>query len=133
YLLKDYDLTGNPTVRLLEFSTIQAPNRFGFTLPENRTDFRFGENITLEGYDLPAGTSYHSGDAVPITFYWQTDEALEADYTVSWFLVNADSAYPAIQGIDSAPDARFAPTFSWEVNQLVPDNRAIEIPQNAPV
>ena len=132
YLLNDYRIGNSTTVRLLEFSTVQAPNRFSFTLLENRSDFLFGEHITLKGYDLPSGVNYTVGDAVPITFYWQTDELIETDYTVSWFLVNSESAYPAIQGVDSVPDGRFAPTLSWEANQLVFDNRAIEIPHDAP-
>ncbi len=132
YLLNDYRIGNSTTVRLLEFSTVQAPNRFSFTLPENRSDFRFGEHITLKGYDLPSGVNYTVGDTVAITFYWQTDEVIETDYTVSWFLVNSESAYPAIQGVDSVPDGRFAPTLLWEANQVVFDNRAIEIPHDAP-
>lgn len=132
YLLNEYRTSDPTTVRLLEFSTVHAPNRFSFRLPENLSNFRFGEHITLEGYNLPSGTSYQAGDVVPITFYWETDSLLETGYTVSWFLVNAQGAYLPIQGIDSAPDAGFAPTFSWESNQLVFDNRAIELPLDVP-
>lgn len=132
YLLNEYRTSNHATVRLLEFSTVQAPNNFGFRLPDNSSDFRFGEHITLEGYSLPSGISYQTGDVVPISFYWQTDTILDVDYTVSWFLVHNEQAYPAIQGVDSVPSAGFAPTFLWESNQLVMDNRSIEFPDDAP-
>ncbi len=131
YLLNEYRPETNPNVRLLEFSNIQAPDRNNFRLPEFASEFRFGENITLEGYSLPSGQMISPGDVVPVTFFWQTDTPLEADFTVSWFLIHEENGY-LLQGLDSIPDARFAPTFSWQANQLILDNRAIEIPEDAP-
>lgn len=130
YLVNEYT-TINPTVRLLEFSTVPAPNRYEFRLPENVSDFRFGEYITLEGYTLPLGQNYQAGQIVPITFFWQTDTLLDTDYTVAWFLVNESVGYIQ-QGIDSMPDASFSPTTSWQSNQLIYDNRAIELRTDVP-
>ncbi|MGJ3238306.1 MAG: hypothetical protein ACFE0Q_06335 [Anaerolineae bacterium] len=131
YLLNAYN-TDDPTVRLLEFSAIGAPGRDSFRLPDQLTDLRFGDHITLNGYTLPMDTDYRAGDVVPITFYWQTDTIIAEDYTVSWFLVHEQGQYPPIQGVDSPPDAGFAPTFNWQAGSLIPDNRAIALPADAP-
>lgn len=130
YLLNEHK-TDNPTVRLLEFSSIQAPDRYNFRLPEFDSTIRFGDDISLEGYSLPSGQIYSPGDVVPITYFWQTDTALEADYTVSWFIVHEENGYLR-QGLDSVPSAGFSPTNTWEANQLIYDNRAIELPLDAP-
>lgn len=131
YLLQEYN-TDDPTVRLLEFSTVRAPNRYDFRLPEYLTDLRYGEHIRLDGFTLPLGTDYSQGDIVPITFYWQTDSQLEQAYVVAWFIVHEDGAYLPIQGVDSMPDANFSPTSTWQANQFVLDNRAIELPLDIP-
>lgn len=131
YLLHEYD-TDDPTVRLLEFSTVRAPSRYDFRLPEHLTNLQYGEHIHLQGFTLPSGTSYSPGAAVPITFYWQTDSALQQDYVVAWFIVNEDGTDLPIQGIDSMPDNNFSPTSSWKPNQPVLDNRAIELPSDIP-
>lgn len=131
YLLREYT-SDDPTVRLLEFSTVHAPNRYDFRLPEHLTDLRYGENIRLQGFTLPVGTQYTAGDVVPITLYWQSDAVLEQDYIVAWFIMNEAGAYLPIQGIDSMPDANFSPTSAWQANQFVVDNRAIELPLDIP-
>ena len=124
--------TPDPTVRLLEFSTIAAPNRYDVRLPEVRTNLVYDDAIHLSGFTLPMGTTYTPGDVVPITLWWQTSRQLEADYVVAWFIVKDDATLPPIQGMDSMPDVGFAPTSQWQPNIPVWDNRAIELPPNMP-
>jgi hypothetical protein len=130
YLLHEYT-TDDPTVRLLEFSTVRAPNRYDFRLPEHLSNLQYGDSIRLQGFTLPSGTHYKAGDIVPITFYWQSDAVLEQDYVVAWFIVSEDGT-SLIQGIDSMPDDNFSPTSTWQANHFVLDNRAIELPLDIP-
>ncbi len=131
YLLNEYQ-TGNPTVRLLEFSSIQAPNRYDFRLPEHLSTLEFGNSIALKGYTLPEGNMYHASDVIAMTLLWQTETQLDSNYTVSWFVVNQDEPFNIIQGLDSAPNAGFAPTLSWQPNELIVDNRALVLPEDVP-
>jgi hypothetical protein len=135
YLVENYYLlrevkSEDPTVRLLEFSTVRAPNPYDFRLPEHASDLRFGENIRLNGFTLPLGTQYAAEDVVPISFFWETDEVLSIDYTIAWFIAN--EAGVLRNGHDSQPKDGFALTQSWLPNVFVIDNRAIELPADAP-
>jgi hypothetical protein len=129
YLLHEYK-SDDVLVRLYEFSTVRAPSPYDFRLPENLSELRFGESIRLNGFTLPLGTEYTAGDVIPISLFWQTDVPLDADYTISWFITNEAGVIK--QGIDSQPQAGFALTQTWSANQLIIDNRAIELPADFP-
>lgn len=131
YLLREFP-SSDPLVRLQEYSSVRAPHPYDFRLPEYLSDLRFGEHIRLYGFTLPLGTEYQAGDDVPISFYWQSDELLDTDYTISWFIVSETGAYSNLQGIDSRPSGGFAPTTGWVINQFVIDNRARELPTDLP-
>jgi hypothetical protein len=131
YYLLDSHSSEDPTVRLLEFSTVRAPNPYDFRLPENLTELRFGDSIRLNGFTLPLGTEYAAGDVVPISLFWETDTLVEQDYTISWFIVS-ETGQAIIQGMDSQPKGGFALTNTWQANQFIIDNRAIELPADTP-
>jgi hypothetical protein len=131
YLLREFT-TSDPTVRLLEYSTVNAPNRYDFRLPEQATNLVYDESIALLGFTLPNGTEYHAGGVVPITLWWQALESIDTDYVVAWFIVKADFAQPPLQGRDSMPDAGFSLTSQWNTDDLIWDNRAIELPTDMP-
>jgi hypothetical protein len=117
----------DPTVRLIEFSTVAAPDPFGFRGPEHLTDLQFGSDIRLQGVTLPEGTSYTPGKIFPLSLYWSADKTLEKDYTVAWFLVSDDGGR-VIQGFDYQPGWGFAPTSRWQPGVTVWDNRALRLP-----
>jgi hypothetical protein len=123
------ELQTGPQVRLIEYSTAQAPDPYAFTGPEYTTDLVYGDALELLGYELPDRTAYQPGDALPISFYWRTTRVLEQDYTVAWFLRTADGA-PVAQGWDLGPGAGFAPTSGWQVGVPVWDNRALRLPDD---
>jgi hypothetical protein len=131
YLLREFT-TSDPTVRLLEYSTVNAPNHYDFRLPEQTTNLVYGDAIALSGFTLPHGTTYRAGDVVPITLWWQALESIETDYVVAWFIVKADFAQPLLQGRDSLPNAGFSLTSQWSSSDLIWDNRAIEVPMDIP-
>lgn len=129
YLLRVFE-TGDPTVRLLEYSLIAAPNPYDFLSPEVLTDLQFGESLRLEGYTLPKGIYYQAGDVLPISFYWRADAPLERDYVVAWFVTRADGTAPPIQGRDTPPYDGFAPTTTWQPGLPVWDNHALRLPSD---
>ena len=130
YLIREVQTNPpDPTVRLLEYSTVHAPE--ATAAPDSGTDLVFGDLIHLTGFTLPAGTTYQPGDVLPVTLYWQAETAIERDYIVALFLANADN-FPVAQGIDGAPQGGFAPTSSWSVGAPIQDNRALRLPEDLP-
>jgi hypothetical protein len=121
----------DPIVRLIEFSTIDAPDNYGFRGGEHPTDLKFGQQIQLLSFTLPEGITYHPGDIFPLSLYWQVAEKIETNYTVAWFLANEDGSR-IIQGVDYQPGWGFAPISQWQAGVPVWDNRALRIPDDLP-
>ncbi len=119
------------TVRLLEYSARSpAPHPFSTFAADAPADLTYGENIRLLGFQLPNGLDYEPGQTLELSLLWQSDKALQRDYTVAFFVVDADSQ-PIAQGHDSAPQAGFAPTSAWPANTPVWDHRALRLPSAA--
>jgi hypothetical protein len=114
---------------LIEYSTVPAPDPFTLIGPEYRADLTYGESIHLLGYELPSGTMYSPGKALPISLYWQADETVSESYKVAWFLRDAGGA-PVAQGWDLEPGGGFSPTDTWRVGVPVWDNRALILPDD---
>jgi hypothetical protein len=121
--------TDAPDVRLWEYSTIEAPNPYLLSLPEQSTDLQFGDVIALQGVTLPEGTHYQPGDVLSVSFFWQALDDIPANYTVAWF-VAPDDAPPVASGMNSMPQVGFAPTVIWQPGQVIQDNRALVLPEN---
>jgi hypothetical protein len=132
YPLREIELE-NPdeTVRLLEYSTRSpAPNPFSTLSADYATDLTYGDHIQLLGFQLPNQVRYERGQAVELSLLWQTDTQLDHDYTVAWFIADAETGQMVAQGQDSMPQAGFAPTTSWQPNFPVWDNRALRLPDD---
>ena len=119
--------TGELT-RLIEYSTISAPDQFAYREPEHLTDLTFGEHIRLVGVDLPAGSNYQAGDVLALSLYWKTDAPLDANYSVGLYLRDANGS--PIAQIDAQP--AFSPTSGWQIGVPVWDNRALRLPVDLP-
>jgi hypothetical protein len=130
YLLRVFE-TGDPTVRLLEYSLINAPNPYDFVSPEVLTDLQFGDSVRLDGYTLPLGNHYQAGDVLPVSFYWRSDALLNRDYSIAWFVARADRTTPPLQGRDTMPYDGFAPTTTWQPALPIWDNHALRLPPDA--
>ena len=130
YPLREVPLNhADGTVRLLEYSARSAaPHPFSTFAADMPSDLKYGENIRLLGFQLPGGRRYEPGHALELSLLWQSDKELQLDYTVAWFVVDADTMQPIVQGQDSAPQAGFAPTSSWPANMPVWDHRALRLP-----
>ena len=121
--------TAAPDVRLWEYSTIDAPNPYLFSLPEQTTDLTYGDVIQLRGFTLPGGTRYQPGDVLAVSLFWQALDAIDKNYTVAWFVV-PEGGVPAASGMNSMPGNGFKPAVTWQTTQTVQDNRALVLPQN---
>ncbi len=132
YLVQQYR-TDDPTVRLLLYSTVRAPNRYELRLPQQTTDLQYGDAINLLGFTLPNGTDYAPGDVLPITLFWQAQDIPQQESVVAWFLVADGEPSTPIQGFDSVPDAGFRSVLSWHPGEVVYDNRALQLPTDLPL
>ncbi len=114
--------------RLIEFSTLSAPDPFAFRSAEHPTELEFGGRVRLLGYDLPAGAAMAPGGILAFTTEWATSTPLEANYSVGLYLRTADGS--AVAQVDAQPGAGFSPTSGWQPNVPVWDNRAIRLPDD---
>jgi hypothetical protein len=122
-----------PTVRLIEFSTLHAPDPFAFRSADIPTDLVYEADaglLRLRGVTLSAGTDYAPDDVVAVSLEWTTDALLDADYTVALFLRAADGA-PVAQ-TDWQPGFGFAPTSGWTPNVPVWDHRGVRLAPDLP-
>ncbi|MDX2137879.1 MAG: hypothetical protein SF123_07265 [Chloroflexota bacterium] len=112
--------------RLIEFSTAETPDTFGFALPQYASPFLFSDALRLHGYTLPLGNRYAPGAALPISLYWSADLLLVQDYTVAVYLAPVGGV-PLAQS-DTQPGWGFAPTTVWQPGISVWDHRALRLP-----
>ncbi len=123
-------LETGPITRLIEYSTISAPNMFAYREPDHPTDLTFDTHIHLIGFDLPQGTAYHAGDVLALTTAWKTDRMLDRNITIGLYL--RDSNGNAVAQVDEQPGAGFYPTSQWQPDVPIWDNRAIRLPSDLP-
>jgi hypothetical protein len=125
YPLREF--TTGPDVRLIEYSTVPAPDPYAFRNPEHLTDLLYGEVMRLVGYDLPLGTTYDGGDVLPVSLYWRAEGVPAADYKIALSLRALDG-FPKAQAMDTEPAGDLSHTSSWQVGTVVWDNRALYLP-----
>ncbi len=123
-------LATGPETRLIEYSTISAPDMFAFRQPDHLTDLAFDSHIRLVGYDLPGGADYVAGGVVALSTYWTTDTLLAGSDTIGVYLRDANGA--AVAQVDDRPGGGFFPTNQWQPGVPVWDNRAIRLPDDLP-
>jgi hypothetical protein len=122
-------LQTGPRTRLIEYSTVSAPDAFSFVGAEIPTDLVYGGSLRLLGLTLPAGTSYAPGKAVPVSLLWATHAPVEPNYTVALFLRDAEGL--PVADAQWQPGMGFVPTSGWRPGVPVWDNRALHIPPDA--
>lgn len=90
---------------------------------------RFGERITLLGYELDA-EAIAPGETLALTLYWQALGPVETGYTVFTHLMDAQERIWAQH--DGLPADGARPTDRWEVGELVVDRHALTVSPEAP-
>lgn len=90
---------------------------------------RFAAGPVLLGATL-SSTEVRVGEAIDVTLYWRTEQALQADYSVFVHAVDGDGIVQAQH--DSHPGAGAYPTRAWRVGEIVADRHRLIVPPGAP-
>jgi hypothetical protein len=96
---------------------------------ENPLNHRLGDQIALIGYNLDRSV-VKPGESIRLRLYWKALRRPETDYTVFTQVRTADNQIVAQK--DSPPQSGAYPTSFWDADEVVIDDRVIEIPANAP-
>ncbi|MCS7070166.1 MAG: hypothetical protein NZM00_01560, partial [Anaerolinea sp.] len=124
-----YVRTGDNT-RLIEYATTSAPDPYVRYAPSVQVDLIFGDALRLIGVELPAGTTFSPGQAVPVSLYWEGLRPLEANYTMALFLRRPDGG--EVTQTDWQPGGGFHPTSGWIPGIPTWDHRGLRLPQDLP-
>ena len=89
---------------------------------------RFGDAITLVGYDVSA-TSVASGSVLTVTLVWRGEAALTTDYTP--FIHVLDSDGTLVGQSDQPPAGGAYPTSLWQPGDIVRDHHHLIIGHRA--
>jgi hypothetical protein len=90
----------------------------------------FGDQIQLEGYDLPVST-FHPGETVYLYLYWQALVEMAHDYKVFVQILDTENNIVAQQ--DRIAGAAEYPTAHWKPSTLIRNRFLLTIaPQAAP-
>jgi 4-amino-4-deoxy-L-arabinose transferase-like glycosyltransferase len=110
--------------------SVTSPDRL-FRLPDDVSQpvvLRFGDLISLRGFDLQTGTAV-PGNPVQLKLYWQVERQPDEIYSIFVHLVGPDGQIVA-QG-DQWPGG--LPGNTWAAGQIIIDEYAIQLPQDAPL
>ena len=102
--------------------------------PSHSVDANWEDKIRLLGYDLDVA-AYSPGDTVHLTLYFQALQEMTADYTASVQILggeNPATGNPLWGQDDSEPCRRAYPTSAWTPGEIVRDQYAVGLPENAP-
>ncbi|WP_420631683.1 ArnT family glycosyltransferase [Candidatus Leptofilum sp.] len=133
------DGNGRSLSELISLGTMSvvSPDRL-FSLPDDIGQpvlLRFGDLISLRGYDLQARTAVTStlpstspGDPIQLTLYWQADRQTVGIFSTFVHFVGPDGQI-VVQG-DQWPGG--LPSNTWAAGQVIIDEYAIQLPDDAP-
>jgi hypothetical protein len=111
---------------------IEIPRRERLTIEsldvEHPLKVNLGGKIQLLGYNLES--SFHPGDGIHLTLFWQCLEEMNQDYTVFTHLVDGEGRLWGQR--DNPPVDGFYPTSQWEEGEIVRDQYDIPISPDAP-
>lgn len=100
-----------PGYRLADATILNVPTRFG---------------PNLLAYDVP--TRAAAGGVLPVTLYWNIEQPIPLDYTVTLSLRDADDRDVLS---DTEMPGHF-PVSRWQPGYYVPDTRRLELPADIP-
>lgn len=96
--------------------------------PQQPTDFIFGDLFQLNGYSLPEGGVYTTGDAIPVTLNIEVLRAVDRDYTIALQLT--DTGGNVVAQYDAFPLGGFGRTTEWQTGQTYNESRGVLLPEN---
>lgn len=110
------------SVRLVTYA---SPLSRGGDALSHRVQVRFGESMTLSGYNLDDKEA-KPGQILRLTLFWKTDEALQEEYKV--FLHLLDARGQIVAQHDGPPVGGSRPTSSWVEGEMIFDGHGVYIP-----
>ncbi len=124
-LLLNQPLTPDNTVAFV-FDRAEAQPR---TIPEAAdTLFRYGDEITLQAWDLPGGVTVGACDRVVMETWWSADQRPAANYSLLLALQDTEGRAVA----DANSDLSALPTAVWVPGTFVLDARTLTVPCDTP-
>lgn len=105
-----------------------APNVYSTPAIDQPLDYSLGDQIDLIGYRIDP-PSVDRGDEVHVRLYWRAIKRPAAAYTV--FVHVQDDQGHLLTQADSQPQNDSYPTSFWDANEIVIDDRLIQIPASA--
>jgi hypothetical protein len=94
------------------------------------TDIQLGNVVTLLGATLtPSARNLEPGTPLTITLVWRADAEMDTSYRVFLHLLSPDGRLMAQS--DGEPANWSRPTTGWLPGEIVPDGRAITVPDDA--
>ncbi len=126
------DVAAHDTGWLLEPNALilsSVPVLFGDPplLDATESEYRFSDNFTLYGYDLPA--TIESGEVLPLRFWWQTTDKVNGQYT-QFIHVFAEGGETFIDGYDRQPFDSSFPTVDWPADVGMMDSWDVVLPDD---
>jgi hypothetical protein len=132
YLVRHYhpirEVLTTDAARVIAFSTRDAPPDYIPPWPATFTNARFGDLITLVGYDAPL--TVRAGEVLPISLLWKMERAADFDYSVNVSLVAPDGSVQAQRA--GTPQGTFGRLTTWKPGGYYRDNHGLAVPPNAP-
>ncbi len=107
---------------------ISAPNSMT-PRAQNATQFSFGKQIDLIGYDLNSAKAAQPSPGLDLTLYWKRAAPIDSDYTV--FVHVLDSTGKVVDQKDIQPAQGDNPTSLWDDGEIVPDEYKFSLPSGA--
>jgi 4-amino-4-deoxy-L-arabinose transferase-like glycosyltransferase len=95
---------------------------------ENPVDINFGDQIKLVGYELN-GETWHPGEDLKVTMYWEALDDLDEDYWLLMRLVHR-RGYDLVFK-DGCPSAGRYTTDHWKKGDVIPSVHRLRIPDDA--
>lgn len=131
YLVERYfpvheiELDGIPVPRAIQFLTTDAP----MGEPTIEINAAFGELLSLNGIDLPDGTTFRAGDGIPISLSWQPVDNIDFNYNIGIYLVGPNGVETDRNG---QPQGTFGNMMEWEIGETYRDNHGLIVPEDTP-
>jgi hypothetical protein len=94
---------------------------------ERAVDYRLGDHIALTRVRLSAETAA-PGDVLTVVLYWESDGAVEGNYTVFCHLLSEGGELGAQQ--DNPPVYGVRPTPGWRPGELIDDSYDLVLPED---
>lgn len=96
------------------------------TKPSHPLDIKFGDQVTLIGYDSSAD-KFVPGEAVSITWHWRVDKAIGEGFRQFTHLVD-DKAVSRVNVDNNGLIRKAFPAGSWEAGTYVKDTQILKLP-----